>query len=445
MVNVKDYQEKLAEYVAFKSISTDPAFQDEIQKTVDWLEALFTENGFTVSQLQGSTTNPVVIADYVVDPALETVIVYGHYDVQPAENDEQNGRMWTEDAFKLSIRDGRMYARGVVDNKGQNLIHIMTVSELIKREELEYNVRFIIEGNEETGNNDMTQLMKDNLEVFTADYVLISDGEVTAGKPTLEASLRGGFSVRVLIKGPKNDLHSGLAGGVVPNPALYAAQFVAKLKDDNGRVQIPGFYDGVQSITKDQEASFEPMPSDEELRQVLGVKALVKTEDIPAYAYVGLRPTIEISGFGSGYTGDGFQNIVPANADFRVNFRTVDGQDGQAIYDSFSKMLFEEIPESVDCSIEECSGIYPAVSLGVQSEKAMEVRELLATHYNDQVIIKYVGGGIPIVADFQALTGVDALLVSFGNEDCNMHGIDENFLIALAEKACKFSWAFFSK
>jgi acetylornithine deacetylase/succinyl-diaminopimelate desuccinylase-like protein len=440
MTDMTNFQSLFAEYLAFKSISTDPAYKNDIQKTVDWLSNLLESNGFKVSTIQGPNTNPVVIAEYHQSDDLQTVLVYGHYDVQPA--DKEDG--WTEEPFTLSVRNGRMYARGVVDNKGQNLIHIMSVIELIKEDKLKYNVKFMIEGNEETGNEDMTQLVKDNTELLKSDVIIISDGEIVESIPTIEASLRGGFSARVVLTGPSNDLHSGLFGGAVPNPALYAARFVGTLKNLDGEVQIPGFYNGVEDITDDQRTNLERMPADSVAQAVAGVKGLTMEPGVSFYAQVGLRPTIEISGLNSGYTGVGYKNIVPSKAEFRVNFRLIPGQDGEKIYTSFKKYMNDNIPDFLHCEIEH-TGIYKPVRLDVNTPEAMKVRSLLKDAYGVEPLIKYVGGGIPIVEDFQSILGIDSLLISFGNEDCAMHGADENFRIDLLENALKFSRSFFSK
>lgn len=430
----------LKEYISFKSISTDPAFKGEIQKQVDWLHNLFLENGFTVQFLQGPNTNPVLLAHYHQSDDLETVLVYGHYDVQPADNEG-----WLSDPYTLDIRDERAFGRGAVDNKGQNLIHSVTIFDLIRKGELKYNIKFMLEGNEETGNEDMSALVVEYAELLKADYYLVSDGEIVADIPTLEVSLRGVMNVKLSIKIADNDFHSGLCGGAVPNPILFLADLISKLKNtETGKVLIADFYDGVNDITAEQLENLERMPSDSEVIRMLGVKNLSSELGQTFYSQVGLRPTIEFTGFGSGYTGEGFQNIIPGKAEVRINFRFVAGQDIKRIYNNFLDRLSSLIPSYFEYIVEATKPYGPVV-VNSDSVIAKNTLNLLSDSYGKYPIIKYVGGGIPIVLDFKDTLGKDTLLVSLGNEDCNMHGANENFKLDLIAKGLEFSKSFFKK
>ncbi|MFA7285879.1 MAG: M20/M25/M40 family metallo-hydrolase [Candidatus Paceibacterota bacterium] len=436
----EQYEALLSDYIAFKSISTDPAYKGEIQKTVNWLKTLFIKNKFSVQFIQGPNTNPVLLAEYYQPDDLETVLVYGHYDVQPADNDG-----WISDPFTLTERDDRLYGRGVVDNKGQNLIHLVTIFDLIEKGELKYNIKFMLEGNEETGNQDMSDLVRQNAELLKADYYLVSDGEIVADIPTLEVSLRGGMNVKLSIQIAKNDFHSGLCGGAVPNPILFLADFVSKLKNtETGEVLITDFYDGVSDMTAEQLENLERMPSDSEVIRMLGVKNLSSELGQTFYSQVGLRPTIEFTGFGSGYTGEGFQNIIPGKAEVRINFRFVAGQNIQRIYNNFLVRLRSLIPSYFEYIVEATKPYGPVV-VNSDSVIAKNTLNLLSDSYGKYPIIKYVGGGIPIVLDFKDTLGKDTLLVSLGNEDCNMHGANENFELDLIKKGLKFSRSFFQK
>lgn len=441
MVDLEKFQELLGQYIAFKSISTDPLFVSEIKGNVEWLVKLFKDNGLEVFCLQGENSNPVVVAGCHQSSDLETVLVYGHYDVQPAVKEDG----WISDPFTLSIRDGRLYGRGVVDNKGQNLIHVLTVLELIKLGKLKYNVRFVIEGNEETGNSDLSDLIKNNLDKFQSDIVLISDGEIVGDTPTIEASLRGGFSVKIIFKSANDDLHSGIYGGGVPNSAFIASKFVSTLKDSNGKVTIENFYDKVLDATNEEKENFVNLPSDDEVAKTVGVKEVTTEDNRSFYEQTGLRPTIEVIGMHSGYTDSGFKNIIPAKADLRLNFRLVSGQVPNEIYKLFREKL-EEFAKDEHITFEIFpTDFYDPVRLDVSSKLALEVHEKLKNIYGRKTIVRYVGGGIPVVSDFQKYLKKDALLIPFGNEDCAMHGANENFRIDLVEKALKFSWEFFSK
>jgi acetylornithine deacetylase/succinyl-diaminopimelate desuccinylase-like protein len=441
MDTFEQFQQLLMPYIGFKSVSTDKAFLPEIQKTVEWLTSLFEDNGFDVIIASEGKTNPVVIATYRWHNDSETVLVYGHYDVQPA--DFSDG--WNNEPFELTNKDGKLYGRGVVDNKGQHLIHMVTAFELIKQGKLGCNVIFMIEGNEETSNPDIAALVKTYKEILRCDSIIISDGEIVGDTPTVEASLKGGFNARVAITGAPNDLHSGLYGGAAPNPALMAAHVISQLKSTDGHVNIPCFYDGVNDITHEQQVNLDRMPSDDEVCDAINVIGLVCEPGVSFYGQVGLRPTIEITGIGTGYTGEGFKNIIPSTAEFRVNFRLVEGQDAQTILYKFKTYLFDLLELLCVTHQVSAQGLYRPVSMNVSTPYAMNVRAILQEAYGKEALIKYVGGGIPVVDDFQTIFGIDPLLVPLGNEDCNMHGANENFTIDLVKKGLAFSWKYFSK
>ncbi len=268
MDTFEQFQQLLKPYIGFKSVSTDKAFLPEIQKTVEWLTALFEDNGFDVIIASEGKTNPVIMATYRWHNASETVLVYGHYDVQPA--DISDG--WSNEPFDLTNENGKLYGRGVVDNKGQHLIHMVTTFELIKQGKLGCNVIFMLEGNEETSNPDIAKLVETYKKHLYCDSIIISDGEIVGDTPTVEASLKGGFNARVVITGAPNDLHSGLYGGAAPNPALIATHVISQLKSLDGHVNIPHFYDGVKDITEKQQVNLDRMPTDAEVCATTNLK-----------------------------------------------------------------------------------------------------------------------------------------------------------------------------
>ncbi|MBP9821373.1 MAG: M20/M25/M40 family metallo-hydrolase [Candidatus Pacebacteria bacterium] len=434
----KEFKKLLTEYIALKSISTDPAFDAEMRKTAEWLGEYLAEHGFKVSYLKGPRTNPVVYAEYMQSPELETVMVYGHYDVQPANKSDG----WSSEPFTLTEKKGRLIGRGVVDNKGQNLIHVFTVCDLIKQNSLKYNVKFMIEGNEETANPDMEAMVKKYKKLFKSDAIIISDGEIQGTTPTIEASLRGGFNMTVTLTTGKNNLHSGLAGGVAPSASHELSRLIAKFYGSDNKVAIPGFYEGVKKLTNEELSNTKKTGTVKEIMELFGVKTSVAEKGMNPYAQIGLRPTIQISGIKSGYIAEGYANIVPATAEARINVRVVGGQDPQKIYDAIVQFVKKEVPGYVKIDITR-TDMNSAVAVDVTQPRFVAVRKLLKTAYKKEPIIKYVGGSIPIVSDFKETLGIDTLLVSLGNDDCNMHGVDENFRIDLIEKGLAFSRSFF--
>ncbi len=439
------YKKLLGEYVAFKSISTDDAFKHEMLKTASWLIETLQNYGFKTKLLKGKFCNPIVFAEYVVDKKFETVLIYGHYDVQPAERNDG----WQSDPFKLTeIGSGnkiknKLLARGVVDNKGQNLIHIIAIGELIKQGKLKYNVKFMIEGNEETANPDIPTIVAKNKKLLQSDYIMISDGEIQGSSPTIEASLRGGFSMTVTYTTGKTNLHSGLFGGAIPNAAHELTKLVASLYDKNNRVVIPGFYDGLKAIdTVTKNAHVKLHGNGKHITKLAGVQVLCTEKGCDFYTQTGLRPTIQATGIKTGYIGDGYANIVPAMAEARLNVRVVSPQNPAKVFEAIKKYIKNHAPKHVAVNITHTEFNEP-IMVDINNEKVREVRTLLKKVYKKDPIVKYVGGSIPIVADFKSLLGVETLLVSLGNDDCNMHGIDENFTVDLIKKGLDFSTEFF--
>lgn len=411
-----DFKKLLTEYVALKSVSTDPQFKGEMLKTAEWIKAYLEKYGFDVELITGATCNPVVFGNLVIDQNYKTVLVYGHYDVQPSEQ------------FDLYEDNGRLIGRGVVDNKGQNLIHMYTVCQLASEKKLKYNVKFLIEGNEETGNDDMSDLLRLHKDKFRSDIVLVSDGEIINDRPTIEASLRGGFNIRLTYTTAKNNVHSGIYGGAIPNAALELAKFVSNLMPTT---------DGVDPINDSQIANNKSIEIDLEN---LGIKQQLGTYDF--YTQTGLTPTIQITGFKSGYIDGGFANIVPATAEVRLNFRIVASQKPEDVLKLFEEYLIQKTPKYVDHEMK-AYGLHNPIKLNTNSELFVTAVKLLEDIYGKPVFFQNVGGAIPFISDVKEIFGIDTLSVALANSDCNMHGDNENFRVDLVEKGLQFSDHFF--
>lgn len=434
------YISLLKDFIRFKSVSTDPAFLDDINKTADFLGKTFTTADFDV-EIVTEYDNPLVLARYQVDPKAQTVMVYGHYDVQPAAKEDG----WSTDPWDLTEKEGRLLARGAIDNKGQVMIHIATVLDLIQRGELKYNVTFFIEGNEETGSPNLEQFVHDYKEKLTSDIIIISDGEITGENPNIEVGFRGGINLTLNFKTSHTELHSGLYGGVVPNAAHEMSKFLAGLHKNVNEVQIPGFYDDVALPTQAQLNNNAKIPFDaDEYTRITGTKYYTTESNYDVYTQVGLRPAIEVTGVESGYVGAGYKNGVPPRATAKINFRLVSNQSPKDILEKFKTFVAQSVPEYVDWDVDAGDGYVPTL-LDVSDEVFETANALLADVYSQDVIYKYVGGGIPIVEVFQYVIGAPQLLIPLANEDCNMHGIDENFRIDLAKKGLEFSRRFFGK
>lgn len=429
----KEYIQLLKDFVSFKTVSTDSAFKGEMNKAVAWISKLCKAHGFSVSLLKGPNTNPVVCASYMVNKKAKTVLVYGHYDVQPAQKEEG----WKTNPFVLTKKDQRYVARGVVDNKGQVLAHMVAVFDAIKNKTLKYNVTFLIEGNEESGNPDLHMLLQKNKKLLKADIIVISDSEMVGTNPTLESSFRGGGNIRVVYKTSTNDRHSGLFGGVIPNAAVELAQLIAKLKADN-TVVCEGFYEGVCPPTVEMKEQHERISNMQPIQELAGVKALMTERGVSPCEQIGLRPTLEVSGFSSGYVGTGFKNIIPAKAEARINVRTVYMQNTEDVISAVKRFIEKETPEYVDVEIEAVAQCTPTF-LDNTHEDAIHIKNILEEVHGAELFHKTSGGSLPVVASFAEVFKKPIVMISLCNDDCNMHGVDENFTEYHIEKALQFT------
>jgi len=429
----KTYISLLSEFVSFKTVSTDPAFKKDIQNAVEWLSTLFKLKGFEVSLLKGKNTNPVICAKYTVDKKAKTVLVYGHYDVQPAHKSDG----WKTDPFSLFKNKDRYIARGVVDNKGQILAHMVGVFNALEQKTLAYNVVFLIEGNEESGNDDLLGLLKKYKKHLSPDFILISDGEIVGQHPALDMSYRGGGNIKLTYKTSDNDRHSGLYGGAIPNAVFELATLVSKLKLNNG-VNFTDFYIGMSETSVEVQQQHKKLSKIQNLQKLAGVKTLLTEKGISPHEQIGLKPTIEISGFSGGYTGGGFKNIVPGSAEVRINVRTVHPQNTDKIMSSIEKFISKNTPSYVDFEIEIENHGNP-IYLDTNHEDLSGVKSLLADIYKKEVLCRSVGASIPVVAELQEVFDVPIAMVSLCNDDCNMHGINENFSEEHIMKALNFT------
>ncbi len=431
----KDYLNKLEELLSFKSVSTNPKYYGEMKKTVLWLKNILSQGGFTSQVWTAEGANPVLFAEYQVEESMPTILIYGHYDVQPAS--AKDG--WASEPFSLNIGKEKLYGRGVVDNKGQILIHIVTVLEAIKNSNLKYNIKFLIEGNEESGSGELFGIVKDKQKEMKCDIVLVSDGELTNGKPTIEVSLRGGFNVTLNFKTGKTNLHSGIFGGAIPNAAMEMSKFLAKLFNDDNSISFSEFYKDVDPVSpEDLDNNICLERQSQDLAALAGVKKLVGEKDVDFFTLTGNKPTIQITGISAGYIGTGYANIVPADAEVRLNFRIVTSQKPQEVYRSFQNFVKNNVPDYVEYSLD-AGGFHEPIKIDSNNKFYEEAKEVLETVYGQKVNKKFVGGAIPVVADFKNAFNTDTLLIPLCNEDCNMHGIDENFDIELIKKGLEFS------
>lgn len=435
---IQKYKTLLKQYVSFKSISADSSYQDELNQTVKWLQELFSQHDF-VTQVFEEYGNPVLLSTLEQNPGFDTVLIYGHYDIQPAEMSDG----WKTDPYKLVEEGGKLYARGVMDNKGQLLMHIIAIFDLIEKNELKYNIKFLIEGEEEIGSPNIERFIKDQKIELNSDFVMISDGSIIGDNPLVEVGLRGLVNFELKFRTSHTDLHSGMYGSAAPNAAHELSKFISKIYDENNKIAIPGFFKDVDPIDQGTRLMLEKIPFDNDsYKKVSGTKAILTEPENNYYTQIGLRPSIQVTGMCSGYTGEGVKTIVPSSATAKINIRIVKSQKIERVIELFKDFVDENTPNYVDFEILPLEGV-EAVKIDIENNYYESIRERLERVFDNKVLNYYVGGTLPIIKYLQDELKIPIFSVPLGNNDSNMHGVDENLDIILVEKGINFSSEFF--
>lgn len=432
-----DYYKKVSTFLQFKSISQDSKFTPELQKTADWLTDLFKENSFNVKQINGYGA-PVVFAEFHVDDSLPTCLIYGHYDVQPADE-----LTWKSDPFILNKESDKFIGRGIVDNKGQILIHITSIIQLIEENNLRFNIKFLIEGNEETGSQYIEKFILDNSDKLKSDYVIVSDGSLVENKPTIEVGFRGILNLELEVITSSKDIHSGMFGTSAPNAVHELIKILGKVYDENHKIQIDGFYDNVLEF--DSKIISRLKTIDEDNKQFFIESGTMGILNEPGYSYysqTGLRPTFQVTGINGGYTGEGIKTIIPGSAKAKINIRLASNQSPKEILQKTSAFIQNHTPDYVKFNIKEMESI-EAVLIDTDNKLFDEADKLLENIFGHKTNMIYVGGTIPIIKHIKDLLHNNILCIPLGSSDCNMHGANENFEIEILKKSLKFSYEFF--
>lgn len=420
---------ELCDYLRFPSVSAQSKHKDDLAACADWLVKRCREIGLE-TKLCPTEGNPIVVAKTPRHRSANRphFLVYGHYDVQPAEPFE----LWNSPPFEPRIDKGRVYARGAVDNKGQHLAHLNAVEAFLKTgTDLPCDLTFVIEGEEEVGSTSLGGFLKKNVKDLRCDGVVISDnGLPSLDLPALTYALRGIVAVEVVLHGPSRDLHSGIFGGAVDNPAMALCRLLAQLRDDKGRVAIPGFYDDVVPLSAYERKQLARLPHrDREMCKFLGVPKLFGERNYTTTERRSARPTIEINGLTGGYQGEGSKTIIPAWARAKLTFRLVPNQKPDKIRAAVRRHLQRLCPPTVRMEIESGHGGEPYLVSpeGAQAQAAM--RALKRSFGRDPILIRE-GGSIPIVNEFKRYLGADTLLLGLALPDDNPHSPNEKFDLA---------------
>lgn len=417
------FHDELNAFLRIPSISTDPARADDVRACAEWVAAHLEAAGIPQTEVIETAGHPIVIGERVHSPDAPTVLVYGHYDVQPSEPDD----LWTNPPFEPTVRDGRLYARGSIDDKGQVHMHVKAIeSRLATGADVPVNLKLVIEGEEEVGSPNLGSFLQAHADRLACDAVLISDTSMFAADlPCITTGLRGIVYTEVNVYGPAGDLHSGSYGGAVVNPANALAAILAGLKDDDGRVTIDGYYDAVREITDRERADLERLPTDEEsLRATVGSPELGGEAGFSATERLWYRPTLDVNGLLSGFTGEGSKTVLPSKAMAKVSMRLVPDQDPAQVMDAFEAKVAELAPPGVTVDVKRSHGGAPWIAdtdhpIFEAAAKALESGFGTAPAYIRE------GGSIPIVQSFEETFEAPALLIGFGLPGSNAHAPDE--------------------
>jgi acetylornithine deacetylase/succinyl-diaminopimelate desuccinylase-like protein len=434
--NASRFEDELCDFLRIASVSADPNRKGEMVKAAEWVAGQLRQLNFT-AEIIPTSGHPLVFAESPHILNAPTVLVYGHYDVQPAEPLEK----WTTPPFEPAKRDGKLFARGASDDKGQVLSHIKSAEAIIKTQgKLPLNLKYLVEGEEEVGSVGLGEFLKTNSKKLASDCIVISDGsQFGPGLPAINYGLRGIAYYEIHLQGPNRDLHSGSFGGSVTNPANALAKILAGLIDDQGRVTIPGFYDDVVPLTDRERKQFADLPfSEKEYFEHVGVEGAIGEEGYTALERRWARPTFDICGLWSGYQGEGAKTVLPAQAGAKISFRLVPNQTPDKIAAGLKQKLAELTPPGIKLNFIEHHG-GPGVLVSLESPYIEAAARAIEFAFGRRPVFTREGGSIPIVAKFAEHLKVDTLLLGWGQEDDNAHSPNEKFTLADFHKAIKSS------
>lgn len=421
---------ELLEILRIPSVSADPAYTADVRKTAEYVKQSLIDAGADFAVLEETKGHPIVYGEKMVDPSLPTVLVYGHYDVQPADPVE----LWDSPPFEPVIKktdihpEGAIFARGSCDDKGQMFMHIKAFEAMNKNGYLPCNMKFMIEGEEEVGSDNLEPFCINNKEKLACDVVLLSDTSIIdQNTPSITVGLRGLSYVEVEVTGPNKDLHSGVYGGAVGNPVNTLCEMIASLKDEKNSVNIPGFYDDVVVVSDAERAVMNEAPFNiDDYKKSLKVDAVSGEEGYTVLEQTSIRPTVDVNGIWGGYTGEGAKTVLPSKAYAKISMRLVPNQDPDTITEMFKKHFESIAPPHVKVTVTPHHGGHPAVT-PTDTKEYMAAHKAMEQAYGIAPIPVRGGGSIPIVALFESALGVKSVLMGFGLDSDDIHSPNEHY------------------
>jgi acetylornithine deacetylase/succinyl-diaminopimelate desuccinylase-like protein len=422
--NKERFLEELFGLIRIPSISSESEHKGDMLKAAEYWKESILKAGADKAEVMPTEGNPVVYGEKIIDANLPTVLVYGHYDVMPVDPVD----LWESEPFEPVIRDGKIYARGSDDDKGQAFMHAKAFEAMVRNEALPCNVKFMIEGEEEIGSGSLVKWCADNKEMLKADVILVSDtGMIAEDIPSITTGLRGLAYWEVEVTGPNRDLHSGIFGGAVANPINVLSKMIAQMTDETGRITIPGFYDDVLEVSAEERELLAKAPFDEEeYKKAIDVEELAGEEGFTTMERTGIRPSFDVCGIWGGYTGEGAKTVLPSKAYAKISTRLVPNQDHHKISKQFEEHFTAIAPKSVKVKVTPLHGGQGYVCpIDLPAYKAAEVA--YEKIYGKRPVPVRSGGSIPIISTFEEVLGIKSVLMGFGLESDAIHSPNENY------------------
>ncbi|MBU2650824.1 MAG: dipeptidase [Bacteroidetes bacterium] len=422
--NKQRFLDELFGLIRIPSISSESARKDDMYKAAEYWKNAIISAGADKAEIFSTAGNPVVYGEKMIDPSAPTVLVYGHYDVMPVDPVE----LWKSQPFEPEIRDGKIYARGADDDKGQAFMHAKAFELMIKTGTLPCNVKFMIEGEEEIGSVNLGKFCDDYKDMLKADIILVSDTSMIAPDiPSITTGLRGLSYMEVEVTGPNRDLHSGLYGGAVANPINILAKMIASLTDDDNRITIPGFYDDVMIVNQEERANMARAPFNlENYKKSIDINEVWGEKGYSTMERTGIRPSLDVNGIWGGYTGEGAKTVIPSRAYAKISMRLVPNQDNHKISKLFEEHFRKIAPPCVKVNVKALHGGQAYVSpTDMTAYKAAE--KAYEAVYGITPVPVRSGGSIPIISTFEEKLGIKSILMGFGLESDAIHSPNENY------------------
>jgi acetylornithine deacetylase/succinyl-diaminopimelate desuccinylase-like protein len=422
--NKDRFLSELFDWLRIPSVSADSRHKADVRKAAEFIQKKLKEAGVEHAELHETKGHPIVYAEKIIDKTKPTVLVYGHYDVQPPDPLD----LWTSPPFEPVVKDGKIFARGACDDKGQVYMHIKALEAMTNLKQLPCNIKFMIEGEEEVGSDNLGTFVTENKEKLSADVILISDTAlVSLDHPSITVGLRGLSYMEVELTGPNRDLHSGVYGGAVANPVNVLCEMVASLHDKDGRVTIPGFYDEVTELNASEREALNKAPFNlEEYRKDLDIADVKGEKGYTTLERTGTRPTLDVNGIWGGYTGEGAKTVLPSKAHAKISMRLVPNQSSKKISELFTRHIKSIAPAHVKIKVIAHHGGEPAVT-PTDSKAYAAASKAFSEVWGKAPIPSRDGGSIPIVALFKKELGLNTVLMGFGLDSDAIHSPNEHY------------------